>query len=51
MLQWSARSPQLWHEFVNHEVCVTNRDQQRFEGRVFTVDPVSFGLSLLCSLA
>lgn len=41
MLQWSSRSPRLWHEFVNHEVCVTTGDQQRFEGRVFTVDPVS----------
>ncbi|XP_016113896.1 gem-associated protein 6 [Sinocyclocheilus grahami] len=47
MLQWSARSPQLWHELVNHEVCVTSRDQQRFEGRVFTVDPVSASVVLL----
>uniref|UniRef100_A0A673JQA7 Gem-associated protein 6 Sm-like domain-containing protein n=1 Tax=Sinocyclocheilus rhinocerous TaxID=307959 RepID=A0A673JQA7_9TELE len=41
MPQWSARSPRHWHEFINHEVCVTAGDQQRFEGRVFTVDPVS----------
>jgi len=41
MLQWRDRSPQQWQEFVNQEVCVTARDQQRFEGRVFTVDPVS----------
>lgn len=47
MLQWRDRSPQHWHEFVNHEVCVTNRDQQRFEGRVFTVDPVSASVVLL----
>ncbi|KAF4107820.1 gem-associated protein 6 [Onychostoma macrolepis] len=47
MLQWRDRSPQHWHEVVNHEVCVTNRDQQRFEGRVFTVDPVSASVVLV----
>uniref|UniRef100_A0A9J8D6Z5 Gem nuclear organelle associated protein 6 n=1 Tax=Cyprinus carpio carpio TaxID=630221 RepID=A0A9J8D6Z5_CYPCA len=47
MLQWRDRSPQHWHELVNHEVCVTNRDQQRFEGRVFTVDPVSASVVLV----
>ncbi|KAK2874736.1 hypothetical protein QQF64_003298 [Cirrhinus molitorella] len=47
MLQWSERSPQHWHEFVNHEVCVTAQDQQRFEGRVFTVDPVSASVVLV----
>ncbi|XP_026131714.1 gem-associated protein 6-like [Carassius auratus] len=47
MLQWIHRSPQHWHEFINHEVCVTNRDQQRFEGRVFTVDPVSASVVLV----
>uniref|UniRef100_A0A8C1NXK2 Gem (nuclear organelle) associated protein 6 n=1 Tax=Cyprinus carpio TaxID=7962 RepID=A0A8C1NXK2_CYPCA len=46
-MQWSAGSPRYWHEFVNHEVCVTTADQQRFEGRVFTVDPVSASVVLL----
>ncbi|XP_067286962.1 gem-associated protein 6 [Pseudorasbora parva] len=50
MLQWSDRSPQQWREFVNQEVCVTARDQQRFEGRVFTVDPVSASVVLVSFL-
>ncbi|XP_043108895.1 gem-associated protein 6 [Puntigrus tetrazona] len=47
MQQWSSRSLRHWHEFVNQEVCVTTRDRQRFEGRVFTVDPVSASVVLL----
>ncbi|XP_048056869.1 gem-associated protein 6 [Megalobrama amblycephala] len=47
MLQWSDRSPQQWREFVNQEVCVTARDRQRFEGCVFTVDPVSASVVLV----
>ncbi|KAK7127340.1 hypothetical protein R3I93_020046 [Phoxinus phoxinus] len=47
MLQWRDRSPQQWQEFVNQEVCVTAHDQQSFEGRVFTVDPVSASVVLV----
>ncbi|XDV51120.1 hypothetical protein PO909_020059 [Leuciscus waleckii] len=47
MLKWRDRSPQQWQEFVNQEVCVTAHDQQSFEGRVFTVDPVSASVVLV----
>nr|XP_055040071.1 gem-associated protein 6 [Misgurnus anguillicaudatus] len=47
MMKWSEMNPQQWREFVNQEVCVTAHDQQRFEGFVFTVDPVSASVVLV----
>lgn len=41
MMKWSEMNPLEWRKFINHEVCVTVCDEQRFEGSVFTVDPVS----------
>lgn len=40
-MKWRDMNPLEWREFINHEVRVTACDEQRFEGFVFTVDPVS----------
>lgn len=40
-MKWRDMNPLEWREFINHEVRVTACDEQRFEGSVFTVDPVS----------
>ncbi|XP_057218437.1 gem-associated protein 6 [Triplophysa rosa] len=46
-MKWRDMNPLEWREFIHHEVCVTACDEQRFEGSVFTVDPVSASVVLV----
>ncbi|KAK3533319.1 hypothetical protein QTP70_016036 [Hemibagrus guttatus] len=47
MAEWRNMLPQEWFKYVNQEVKVTAQDKQQYEGRVYTVDPVSASLVLV----